>query len=302
MARTLVGTAFWTDKHLIDSGGFYTPDVKTPEERLRFYAERFPVVEVDRSYYALPTAKNALLWSERTPPGFVFDIEAYRLFTQHQTPPASLPPDLRRALGPIEKKNLYLQDLPEDLQIELWRRFIAGIEPLKQAGKLGAMLFQMPPWVVNSQASRRHLETCAAVLKGYTIAVELRNHTWLDAEHVDKTLAFEREHGFVRVVVDGPQGFFNSVPPIWQATSPELALVRLHGRNAETYNLKGLKSSAERFHYLYSPEELRELGGSIQTLSGQARSTHVLFNNNDGDYAQRNAAQMRDLFASEAAG
>ncbi len=276
MSPILVGTASWTDKHLIESGRFYTPEVKTPEERLRFYAEHFPVVEVDSSYYALPSASNAILWSERTPAGFVFDIKACRLFTQHQTPPASLPPDLRAALGAIDKKNLYLHDLPEELQIELWRRFIAGIEPLKRAGKLGAVLFQMPPWVVNSQASRRHLEACAGVLKGYTLAVEFRNHTWLDEKHVENTLAFEREHGFVHVVVDGPQGFFNSVPAIWAATSAELVIVRLHGRNAETWNLKGLKSSAERFNYLYSADELRDLGASIHgaTMSNATDRTN----------------------------
>jgi uncharacterized protein YecE (DUF72 family) len=298
MFRISVGTASWTDKSLIESGGFYTPEVKTPEDRLRFYAERFPVVEVDSSYSALPTARNAKLWDERTSSRFVFDVKAYRLFTQHQTPPAALPPDLRQALGRTEKRSLYLHDLPEELQIELWRRFIAGIAPLKNAGKLGAVLFQFPPWFVNSQASRRHLESCIEVLKGYTLAVEFRNQTWLEEKRREQTLAFEREHGIVHVVVDGPQGFLNSVPAIWEATSPELAIVRLHGRNADTWNVMSLESSAERFNYLYSPEELTELGGSIQNLSHQAKRTHVLFNNNYGDYAQRNAAQLSRLLST----
>jgi len=295
VSQILVGTASWTDKSLTESGRFYTPEVKTPEDRLRFYADHFTVVEVDSSYYALPAARSAKLWCERTPRGFVFDVKAYRLFTQHQTPPAALPADIRQALGPIEKKNLYLNDLPEELQIELWRRFIAGIAPLKAAGKLGTVLFQFPPWFVNSPASQRHLLACADVLKGYQIAVEFRNHTWFDEKNRARTLEFEREKGLVHVVVDGPQGFFNSVPAIWEATSPRLAIVRLHGRNRETWNLKGLQSSAERFNYLYSRAELAELGESIRELAAQATAVHVLFNNNYEDYAQRNAAQLAGL-------
>jgi uncharacterized protein YecE (DUF72 family) len=106
MSKVLIGSASWTDKSLIDSGLSYPPVVKTAEERLRFYATQFGLVEVASTYYAMPYARNSLLWASRTPGGFVFDVKAFRLFTQHQTPPAALPKDIREALGPIDKKNL----------------------------------------------------------------------------------------------------------------------------------------------------------------------------------------------------
>lgn len=144
----LIGTASWTDKSLVDSKLFYPPQVKSPEERLKFYASRFPLVEVDSSYYALPSERNALLWAERTPAEFVFDVKSFRLFTQHQTPPEALPPDVRVALGRLEKRNVYYKDVPEDLREELWTRFQRAIQPLQTAGKLGVVLFQFPPWFV----------------------------------------------------------------------------------------------------------------------------------------------------------
>ena len=95
MSRILVGTTSWTEKTLVESRRFYPSDVHTAEARLRFYASQFPVVEVDSSYYGLPSSRNAGLWAERTPDGFVFDVKAFRLLTQHQTPPDALPKDIR---------------------------------------------------------------------------------------------------------------------------------------------------------------------------------------------------------------
>ncbi|HVC31255.1 MAG TPA: DUF72 domain-containing protein, partial [Steroidobacteraceae bacterium] len=81
--KLLIGTASWTDKSLIDSGRFYPASAKTAEARLQYYASEFPLVEVDSSYYGMPSERNAVLWVERTPPGFTFDIKAYGALTQH---------------------------------------------------------------------------------------------------------------------------------------------------------------------------------------------------------------------------
>lgn len=288
----LIGTASWADKSLVDSGRFYPPDARTAEARLKYYAAHFPLVEVDSTYYGLPTAQNARLWVERTPPGFVFDVKAFRLFTQHQTPPNALPKDVAAALPAGDRKNWYLHDFPEELQIELWRRFIAGIEPLRAAGKLGAILFQFPPWFLRNAPAHRHLESIAGVLKGYRVAVEFRNKLWFEGDNAAKTLEFEREHHLVHVAVDEPQGFNNSVPAVWAATDPALAIVRLHGRNKDTWNAKGLSSSAERFAYLYTKKELSDLQPEIRALDAPGRTVHVLFNNCFEDYAQRNATQL----------
>ena len=85
----LVGTASWADKSLVDSGKFYPPDVTSPEERLRYYASQFPMVEVDSSYYAMPLPATTQQWAERTPDHFVFNVKAFRLFTGHQAQPRS---------------------------------------------------------------------------------------------------------------------------------------------------------------------------------------------------------------------
>src|SRR5216110_91405 len=119
MAKILVGTSSWTDKTLIESGKFYPRSATTPEDRLRYYAAQFPIVEIDSSYYGIPTVDNARLWVERTPPGFVFNIKAYRLFTRHQTPVASLAKDVRAALGPRDKPNIYEHDVADDIKLEL---------------------------------------------------------------------------------------------------------------------------------------------------------------------------------------
>ena len=93
-ARILVGTCSWTERSLVTSGRFYPPEVKSPDERLRSYAQQFPIVEVDSTYYGLPSERNTGLWVERTPEEFIFDVKAFRLLTGHQTSPDALPKDV----------------------------------------------------------------------------------------------------------------------------------------------------------------------------------------------------------------
>ena len=295
MAGILVGTSSWTDKTLVQSGRFYPPEVKTPEARLGHYAAQFPLVEVDATYYALPVAATAEKWAERTPPGFVFDIKAFRLFTGHPARPKVLPADLRQALGAPADKNLYYRDLPADMATELWQRFRAGLEPLQRAGKLGAVLLQFAPWVIANRAGREQVLHAAERLEGLKLAVEFRNKSWFSDKARDRVLAFEREHALCHVVVDEPQGFPSSVPQVWAATSSELGILRLHGRNRETWARKGLPSAAERFDYLYSAAELDELAASARQLASGVKRLHVLFNNCHEDKAQRNAIDFARL-------
>jgi len=245
MSNVLVGTSSWTDKTLIESGKFYPRTATTPEERLRFYAGQFPIVEIDSSYYGLPTEENAQRWVDRTPPGFVFNIKAYRLFTLHQTPVVSLPTELRQALGPVSKKNVYEKDVPEEIKRELWTSFRHVLEILRGAGKLGAVHMQFAPWVAFHPENFDHIEHCRAMLAGFNIAVEFRNGTWFNTErHMARTLQFARDNGLVNVIVDEPKGIANTIPAVWEVTNPNLAVVRLHGRNHATWNQKGLKASS----------------------------------------------------------
>ena len=300
MGDILVGTASWADKSLLDSRLFYPKGANTAEARLRYYAAHFPLVEVDSSYYAMPAPQVAELWAKRTPESFVFDLKAFRIFTQHQTSAQVLPKEILEALGPLaEKKNVYYADFPPELTDELWRRFKLALEPLRHAGKLGAVLFQFPPWFYYRRSNLAHIAHCAQVLEGYQIAVEFRNRTWFDDKHRSEVLAFEREHGLAHVVVDEPQGFTSSIPAVWDVTSPHLAIFRLHGRNAETWEKKGLTASSERFDYEYQEHELREFIQPVRRLAQQAQHIHVLFNNNLRDQGIRGARLFGALLGLE---
>jgi uncharacterized protein YecE (DUF72 family) len=295
MSTILVGTSSWTDKTLIDCGRFYPPSATTAEERLRFYASQFPIVEIDSSYYGIPSIENAQRWVERTPSGFVFNVKAYRLFTRHQTPVISMGKPLGLKLD-ATKKNLYDKDVPPEITMELWRQFRAVLEVLRDAGKLGAVHMQFAPWVAFHPETFAYLEHCRAMLAGFTVAVEFRNATWFNSEkHTNRTLAFERENDFVNVVVDEPQGIGNTIPAIWEVTNPALAVVRLHGRNHGTWNKKGLTSSSQRFDYDYSEDELRDLAGEIDVLASKATTTHVLCNINYQDQGQRAARTLTQI-------
>ncbi len=294
-----LGTASWTDPTLVESGRFYPSKDMTAEERLRFYAERFPLVEVDSTYYAPPSERLAGLWVTRTPADFVFDVKAFRLLTQHPTPPSSLWKDLRDEVPTelVTKRHLYVRDLPSELVDEAFARFASALTPLRSAGKLGVILFQLPPYLYPTRASFRYLAEVATRLEGFTVAVEFRNGRWLDEEHRDVTFEFLAEHRLVYVAVDEPQGFRSSVPPVVEVTNRGIAVVRFHGRNAETWEAKGI-SAAERFRYEYRPEELAEWVPRIRRLREDADRVHLVFNNCYADYGVRAALLFAELLAS----
>ena len=293
----LTGTASWTDKTLIACGRFYPPGTNSAEARLRFYASRFPLVEVDSSYYAMPSPSTAQLWAERTPNDFTMNVKAFRIFTGHQTSPLVLHTDIRAALPPSAKANLYYNDVAPELRDELWRRFCEALQPLRASGKLGLVHFQFPPWLVCNAAGRAHVAHCVERMAGHTLSVEFRHQSWFADANAEPTIAFERELGVVHTVVDGPQGFTNSVPAVWAVAHPGVALLRLHGRNTGTWNVKGATAASDRFNYDYPEEELGELAGQVRRLSQGALKTHVVFNNNMEDQGQRNAATMARLIA-----
>ena len=295
----LIGTASWSSKTLVDSARFYPPGVSSAEARLRYYASRFPLVEVDSSYYAMPTPATVQLWAERTPDDFTMNVKAFRLFTGHPTSPTVLAKDIRAALPPSRKANLYLRDVPAEIVNELWRRFMEALAPLRASSKLGLVHFQFPPWLLRNAEGHAHVRMCVERMAGHTLSVEFRQQSWFaDERAVASTLAFERELGVVHTVVDGPQGFANSVPALWEVTHPHYALLRLHGRNVETWNIKGASDSSERFNYDYPEAELNELAQKVKRIAAQALSTHVVFNNNMEDQGQRNAASLSAFLKS----
>ena len=296
----LVGTASWTDKSLVESGQFYPPEARKPEDRLRYYASQFPIVEVDSTYYYPPTERNAVLWSERTPADFTFHVKAYSLLTQHPTRPNSLAEDLRAEV-PAEhrdKRFLYASHLPAHVVDEVWERFRDALMPLHSAGKLGAVHFQFPEWFLPGNESRAYILEAVERLPDYRVAVEFRNAAWMNERNAERTLRFLTEHRIPYTSVDMPQGFRSSMPPVAAATAPDLAYVRFHGRNVEQWKRKH-DSATPRFAYLYTQDELAEWVPRIRQLASEAQEVHVLMNNCYRDYAVVNARQLASLLTEE---
>ena len=298
-AHIRVGTASWTDPTMTAAGVFYPASVKTAEERLQHYAATFPLVEVDATYYALPSAATAKLWVERTPPDFTFDIKAHALMTGQGTETRRLPKALREALPEpvMTKTRIYAKDLPPDVLDAVWAAFRDGLEPLVEAGQLGSILLQFPRWFFPSSENRATIEDAAERLDGLACAVEFRNASWLNEKNAERTLRFLRDRQIAFVMVDEPQGFKSSVPPVTAVTS-DLALVRFHGRNRETWEAKGI-TPAERFRYLYTRDELAEWAPKIRQVASEARDTHVLMNNCYANYGTTNAREMAALLAGD---
>jgi len=291
MGQVQVGTASWTDRTLLESG-WYPPEADTPEQRLRYYARQFPLVEVDATYYALPGEQTAALWAARTPAAF--NIKAFSLFTHHPTPVAALPKDLRPAAEKTGKDRVYVKDVGPAVADEAWQRFSAALEPLRSAGKLGAILLQFPPWFPISRARKDYIVACAQRAAPDRVCVEFRNRTWMTPGNQDETLGFLTEHQLPYVCVDMPQGHRDSIPPVLAATAPDLAVVRMHGHSAKWDS----KDIHERFGYRYTDAELTQWAPKVRDLAQDATGTHVLFNNCYRDYAQVNAQRLAELLGT----
>ncbi len=290
MGQVRVGTASWTDRTLIDSG-WYPPEADTPEKRLRYYARQFGLVEVNATYYALPAEQTAAAWAARTPAGFTFNVKAFSLFTQHPTRVAALPADLRPAAEKAGKDRVYLKDTDPAVADQAWERFVAALEPLREAGKLGAILLQFPPWFPISRANKDYIVSCAQRVAPRQVCVEFRNRTWMTPDNRQETLGFLSDHQIPYVCVDMPQGHRDSIPPVLAATTESLAVVRLHG-HSDKWDSKDIH---ERFGYRYSTGELTAWAPKIAALARDADDTHVLFNNCYRDYAQVNAQELAAL-------
>ena len=269
-----VGVCSWADETLTKV--WYPKGISSGEERLRYYAERFDVVEANSTYYRLPDPNLVEKWVERTPPGFTMHVKAFGVMTRHPVKLDQLPTDLRDvptdARGRVDRP-------PREYRAEVFRRFHEALEPLRSAGELGGILMQFPSYVVYKPVSLEYLEWSQEQLAGDEMLVEFRHASWLAEENRAETLRFLADHGMTYVTVDAPQtGGKNVLPTVVAATS-DTAYIRFHGRNAETWN-KRTGSAAERFDYLYSEDELREWVPRLRELAGAAQTVYAMFNNN----------------------
>jgi uncharacterized protein YecE (DUF72 family) len=294
-ATVLVGTCSWTDRTLTHETDWYPKRSMSAAERLGFYASRFRLAEADGTYYFPPSPELTRSWAERTPDGFTMNVKAYSLLTGHPTRPESLWPDLRDATRPeaAGKRNLYASHLEPDAIDEAWRRFAHAIGPLREAGKLGAVLLQYPEWFTAKKANRAELAAVRERWPDLPVCVELRSPTWLTGDD-DRaaTLGLLSEIDAALVVVDAPDA--SKLPRVVEVTTPDLAVVRFHGRNDDTWKKPGT-SAAERFRYLYSKRQLQAWVPRLEALAERAGAVHALMNNCYQDYGVRNAADLAEL-------
>jgi uncharacterized protein YecE (DUF72 family) len=218
--------------------------------------------------------------------------------TGQPTETKRLPKELREAL-PAEvaaKNRIYAKDLPDGVRDDIWAWFADALEPLQEAGQLGSILLQYPRWFFTSSENRDQIEEAVGRLRdvGLTGAVEFRNASWFNEKNLDRTMRFLGDRSIPIVMVDGPQGFKSSVPPILATTSPDLALVRFHGRRTETWEKQNIKT-VERFRYLYERDELDDWAPRVRQASGQAKDMHVLFNNCYANYGATNAIEFAQM-------
>ncbi|HET9075658.1 MAG TPA: DUF72 domain-containing protein [Acidimicrobiales bacterium] len=293
--RILVGTCSWTDQTLVKDTDWYPKRSMSAAERLGFYAERFPLAEADSTYYFPPSPQLTKGWAERTPAGFTMNIKAYALLTGHPAQPNSLWPDLRDAIKPdfAGKRNVYLSHLPPEAVDEVWARFLYALRPLADAGKLGTVLMQYPEWFTAKKDNRAELSAIRDRWEDVPVCVEFRSPTWLEAERDrDRTLGLLRDLGLALVVVDAPPA--SGLPTVEEVTVKDLAVVRFHGRNDDTWKGR-TRTAAERFRYLYSKPELEAWAPKLRDLAQRADRVHALMNNCYQDYGVRNAADLAGL-------
>ena len=295
----LIGTASWTERTLLQSKAFYPPSVKTPTDRLRYYARHFPVVEVDATYYALPSKRNAQLWADRTPADFVFGVKAFAALTGHPLEPKRLDPDLAADLPPRQRRAAVVRanEIPPELLSRIWQRFAEALAPLRAVGKLGYVLVQLPPWFHPTRDAYDYLASLPERLRGLPIALELRSAQWFTQERGVQTLSRLRALGLSYVSVDEPQGTPASVPPLAVATHDDFAVVRFHGRRADTWTRANV-GTTERFRYSYSAAELREWVPRLRTMARTTRRVFTLMNNCHRESAVQGAKDLARLLVA----
>ncbi|HYU60221.1 MAG TPA: DUF72 domain-containing protein [Solirubrobacterales bacterium] len=284
--RIVVGTSSWADEGFVKH---WYPKGLAARDRLGWYAERFEAVELNSSFYAIPSRDNVERWAEITPGGFSFDVKLHRLLSRHATKPDALPPDMR---GDVELNQRGNVIATPEAQRELTQRIVSAVEPLADAGKLGAFLLQLTPGFDPRKYEISELDPIVEALGERTLAVEFRHIGWMEGEQEKRTLAELAERGAAYVCVDAPrERHVPIMPSVDAVTTKRLAYLRCHGRDADRY-MRG-RSVAERFDYDYSTSELGEIGERAQELAEEVDQVHVMFNNNARDLAPKAAYRMR---------
>ncbi|MFL2134579.1 DUF72 domain-containing protein [Desemzia sp. FAM 24101] len=259
-----IGLTGWSDHELLET---------SRSTKLEDYAGHFPFVELDTSFYAIPSEKNLHNWMSKTPESFCFLPKAYQAMTQHKK---------------------WIEDFSSEAQ--MFSAFLTRFEPMLEQNRIKAFLFQFPPYFGCTKENVTYLRKVRTWMKDTPIAVEFRNSSWYSNQNKEATLYFLKEHQFIHTVVDQPPTPNNSVPLISESTNKNLALLRLHGRNFEGWqggNSKNWRS--ERTLYEYSHEEMKQFAEIILELEKESDEVAVIFNNNSGGHAAKNAKELQDI-------
>ena len=289
-----MGTASWTDPGFVAD---WYPEKLPARKRLAWYAEHFDLVEVNSTFYSVPSEDAVERWCEQTPSHFLFDVKLHRLLSRHSTKSDLLPRGLR-TLAQTDARGKIM--LTPKLEKALTKVFLEALSPLEQCSKLGALLLQLSPSFRPRTNSLDELDSLLETLRGYRVAVELRNRDWAEGEQLEKTEGYFRKRRLAFVTVDAPErNHFMIMPNIDVVTTPKLAYLRAHGRNAHGY-VSG-RSVPERFDHRYQEKELEEIAARAEHLAALASETHVIFNNNKSSYAPEAAARFREIVAEQKA-
>jgi uncharacterized protein YecE (DUF72 family) len=285
--KILVGTASWSDPGFVER---WYPKKMPASERLGWYAQHFELVEVNSTFYSVPEPRMVERWCAATPDDFTFDVKLHQLFSFHSTPAKLLPPDFQRRAETDAKGKV--KPTP-NLQEALIKSFLRSTSILRDAGKLGVLLLQLSPAFSPRKHQLSELEPLIDMLAGYDLAIEFRNRNWAIGDQLESTINFVRRHRVIFVNVDTPESDHFTVMPsdVEEVTNPKTAYLRLHGRNAKAY-VTG-KTVAARFDYDYNDNEIAEVAKRSKKLAGETRELHVIFNNNNLDYAPSAAVRLR---------
>jgi len=291
--RFYVGTCSWAEKSFVRSD-FYPPGVRSPADRLRYYARCFPTVEVDASYFALLPPAYATGWVETTPPGFVMHAKAFGLFTGHAIRIDRLPPGFGNLL-PAQMRDaaeVRLEDTPDEFVNACWDQFREFLTPLAAANKLGYVLFQLPPSTRYSPEFLDVLHGWRRELPGYHLAVEFRHRDWSRHPEVFQALTAA---GVIYVMVDLPD--LPWLMPLAEEVTADWAVIRFHGRNREGWAKAGA-STDQRYDYAYSEDELGMWAALLERAGGRAARVFAMFNNHVRGNMARNAQALQGLLAA----
>jgi uncharacterized protein YecE (DUF72 family) len=291
----LIGTASWTDPGFVER---WYPKKMAAHERLAWYAQHFEMVEVNSTFYSVPDARTVERWCATTPDKFTFDVKLHQLFSFHSTQRKLLPPQLQRIAETDTKGKVTSSPELRDALLEF---FLRPMSILQSAGKLGVLFLQLSPAFSPRKHELGELEPLIEKLGDYSVAIEFRNRNWAIGNQLRSTIDFLRAHRVAFVNVDTPAAdHFSIMPPeLNETTNAEFTYLRLHGRDAKAY-LTG-KTVAARFNYDYSDKEIDELAERSRKLAGEVKDVHVVFNNNNLDYAPRAATRLRKVLGQSMA-